>query len=166
MRTENRTIRRPDHSSPPKKPIHTVNYIENLRALKNHITAEVVFQNLMKNKAKEPKPECIHSSTIVHVILLHIGRVIFFQNLKTRGSWLIPMSKFQEIRIARAVTSVVRMCCGLAAALHFILSFATSSSKSLTSVKRKAVFPLVLMLTPLLAGSPLSTPVTYGTKDT
>lgn len=58
------------------------------------------------------------------------------------------------------------MCCGLAVALHFILSFVTSSSKSLTSVKRKAVFPLVLMLTPLLAGSALSTPVTYGTKDT
>lgn len=64
------------------------------------------------------------------------------------------------MRIARAVTSVLMMCCGFAVELHFILSFATSSSKSLTSVKRKAVFPLVLMLTPLLVTSVLSTPVT------
>lgn len=32
----------------------------------------------MKNKVKEPKPERIHSSTTVQLILFHMGRVIYF----------------------------------------------------------------------------------------
>lgn len=96
---------------------------------------------------------------------LHSKTLTMTHKLLVRSHSLIPRNRYYEIRTSRAVTLVSMMCCGLEVELHFILSFATSCSKSLTSVKRKAVFPLVLMLTPLLAGSALSTPVTYRNKD-
>lgn len=50
------------------------------------------------------------------------------------------------------------------AAPHLSLSFATSFSKSLTSLKRKAVFPLMLMMTGLLESFVLSTAKTWRVK--